>query len=165
MSATLLIAELKQRWQAMPVRDRQALVGLSLFLGLVLLYVFCWLPAQRQLDTAQRYFSQQRELLAYLQQQAPQIQAGAAGQPAQVTDPQQLQGMVGLSAGEHGLQVERLDSEGEGVVQVSLQPVPFTQLLEWIKQLRDQGVQVAEAALERKGDGLIAARLLLRSGN
>ncbi|MGV8590600.1 GspM family type II secretion system protein XcpZ, partial [Pseudomonas aeruginosa] len=74
-------------------------------------------------------------------------------------DPAALQGMVTASAAQAGLSVERLDNEGEGAVQVALQPAPFAKLLPWLEQLNGQGVQVAEAGLDRQVDGRVSARL------
>ena len=82
--------------------------------------------------------------------------------PQAQIDPAALQGMVTASAAQAGLSVERLDNEGEGAVQVALQPAPFAKLLPWLEQLNGQGVQVAEAGLDRQVDGRVSARLSLR---
>ncbi len=47
-------------------------------------------------------------------------------------------------------------------MQVALQPAPFAKLLPWLEQLNGQGVQVAEAGLDRQVDGRVSARLSLR---
>ena len=77
-------------------------------------------------------------------------------------DPARLQGLVTASAAEQGLAIERLDTEGLGVVQVSLQPVAFAQLLRWIQALEGQGVRVEEAGLDRAEENRVTARLNLR---
>lgn len=152
---------LAQRWQALPARDRLALMALSVFLLLVLFYVALWQPAQRHAQAARAAFEEQRALYAYMQSRAPQVQ-GRDLQPRTSLDPVRLQGVVTASAAQQGLVIERLDAEGYGAVQVNLQPVAFAQLLRWIEALEAQGVRVEEAGLDRAEENRVTARLSLR---
>ncbi|MDR8015911.1 type II secretion system protein M [Pseudomonas guguanensis] len=151
------------RWQALPARDRLALLALSLFLLLVLFYLALWQPAQRHAQAARAAFEEQRELYAYLQSRAPLVQ-GRELQPRTSLEPARLQGVVTASAAEQGLVIERLDTEGLGAVQVNLQPVAFAQLLGWIEALEGQGIRVEEAGLDRAEENRVVARLSLRAG-
>lgn len=153
---------LGQRWQALPPRDRLAVVLLGGFLLLVALYMVLWQPAQRQAQEARGYYQEQRELNSYLHARAPAARAlGGAPQQAQI-EAARLQGFVASSAVEQGLSVERLDSEGEGLVRVSLQPAAFGQLLQWFAVLQGQGVQIDEAGIDRAEAGRVASRFTLR---
>ena len=154
---------LAQRLQTLPPRDRLALLVLGAFMLLVLGYLLLWQPAQRQAQAARAAFEEQRALYAYLQSRAPELR-GRDLQPRGSLDPIRLQGLVTASAAEQGLVIERLDSEGDGAVQVGLQPVPFEQLLRWIQALEAQGVTVQEAGLDRAEDNRVTARLSLRAG-
>ena len=60
------------------------------------------------------------------------------------------------------LTIERLDNAGDGALQLNLQPAPFAQLLRWFTVLQEQGVQIAEAGLDRADGNKVAARLSLR---
>ncbi len=150
-------------WRGLPSRDRLALGLLGLFLLLALLYLALWRPAAQQVVQARAYLQQQRALHQYLQEHAPQLRA-QSGKPQISVDPAQLQGLVTASASSYGLNVERLDSQGDGAVQVSLQPAEFSRLLRWLVSLEEQGVRVDEAGLERADKELVSSRLLLRSG-
>lgn len=152
------------RWQAMPPRDRLALTVLGLFLLAALLYLLLWQPAAQQVIQARSHLQQQRELHQYLQAHAPQVRA-QQGKPQVSLDPARLQGFVTASASSQGLNVERVDSQGDGGLQVSLQPSEFSRLLQWLISLEEQGVRVDEAGLERADKGLVSSRLLLRSGS
>lgn len=152
---------LVQRWRALAARERLALAGLALFLVLVVLYLLLWQPARQGVTAARSAFEQQRALHAYLQAQAPAAR-GLAGKPRTSLDPARLQGLVTASAAEQGLAVERLDSDGDGSLQVSLQPALFAQLLRWFAALEQQGVQIAEASLARSEDNRVTARLTLQ---
>jgi general secretion pathway protein M len=134
---------------------------LALFVLLVLLYLTLWQPAQQRLANARSAFETQRELHAYLQSRAP-LARSLASRPQVSVEPARLQGLVTASAGAQGLSIERLDSDSEGALQVSVQPAPFAQLLRWIAALEAQGVQIAEAGLDRAEDSKVAARLSLR---
>lgn len=152
---------LVQRWRTLPPRDQLSLACLAGFLLLVLLYLALWQPAQQRLVAARAAFEAQRELNAYLHSQAP-LARTLTSVPQVSVDPARLQGLVTASAASQGLTIERVDSDGEGVVQVSVQPGPFAQLLRWFVVLQEQGVQIAEAGLDRSADNQVAARLSLR---
>ena len=151
------------RWQGLPPRDRLALGLLATFLLLVLLYLLLWRPVSQNLERARGFLQQQRTLHAYLQEHAPQVRARQVAPQASI-DPAALQGLVTASAASQGLNVERLDNQGDGGLQVSLQPVEFARLLQWLVSLQEQGVRVEEAGLERADKGLVSSRLLLRAG-
>lgn len=154
---------LLQRWRALAANDRLALGGLGLFLAGLSLYLLLWLPAQQGLASAREAFATQRALHAYLQAQAPRAR-GLASRSRAPLDPARLQGLVTASAAEQGLAVERLDSDGDGSLQVSLQPAPFSQLLRWFVVLEERGIGIAQAGLDRGEANLLVARLTLRAG-
>lgn len=154
-------SQLLQRWRGLPPRDRLSLSLLAAFLLLVILYLALWQPAQQKLVAARSAFEQQRALHAYLQAKEP-LARSLASKPRVELDPARLQGLVTASATEQGLAVERMDSDGDGSVQVSLQPAPFAQLLRWFAVLEEQGVQIVEAGLDRSEENRVAARLTLR---
>ncbi|WP_394558993.1 type II secretion system protein M [Aquipseudomonas alcaligenes] len=154
---------LAARWYGLPPRDRLALGLLGGFLLLVLLYLLLWRPVSQNLDQARSYLQQQRALHAYLQEHAPQVRA-QQGKPQVSIDPTAMQGLVTASAASQGLNIERLDNQGDGGLQVSLQPTDFARLLRWLISLEEQGVRVEEAGLERAEKGLVTTRLLLRAG-
>lgn len=154
-------SQLAIRWRGLPARDRLALLWLGAFLLLVVLYLALWRPAERHLQSARQYFTEQRALHAYIQQQAPNVRQADAAAPQAQIDPAALQGMVTASAAQAGLSVERLTTKARAL-QVALQPAPFAKLLPWLEQLNGQGVQVAEAGLDRQVDGRVSARLSLR---
>ncbi|MDX5370838.1 MAG: type II secretion system protein M [Pseudomonadaceae bacterium] len=151
------------RWHALPARDRLALGLLGGFLVLVLLYLLLWRPVAQMQERAAAYLQQQRALQAYMQQQAPQLRERQA-RPRVSLDPAALQGLVTASAASQGLSIERLDSQGDGALQVSLQPSDFARLLRWLVSLDEQGVSVDEAGLERAEQGKVSSRLVLRAG-
>ena len=69
---------------------------------------------------------------------------------------------VTTSAAAAQLTIERIDNQGDGSLQVSLQPVAFNLLLRWFNELEAQGVRIDEAGLDRNEEGLVTSRLTLR---
>lgn len=159
-SQHLAQSPLGTRWQAMPPRDRLALSLLGGFLLLVLLYLLAWRPVSQNLEQARSFLQQQRALNSYMQAHAPEVRA-VQGRPQVSLDPARLQGLVTASSASQGLNVERLDNQGDGSLQVNLQSTEFTRLLRWLVSLEEQGVRVVEAGLERADKGLVNSRLLL----
>ena len=150
-----------QRWHQLAGRERWALLILGLVLLVLLTYGGLWMPVERSRAEAMSYFQQQRDLHAYLQARAPEARATRAQAHVRPV-PAGLQRLVTAAAERHGLAIERLDAEGEGGVQVSLQPAQFASLLAWFETLQSQGIRIEEAGLERHGEGMVAARLGVR---
>jgi general secretion pathway protein M len=153
-----------RRWHGLPPRDRLALGLLSLFLLLVLLYLGLWRPAVQGAQSAREFYQQERELNAYMTRRAPQARVAQAAPQTDSVDPARLQSFVTASATEHGLNIERLDNDGSGGLQVGLQAAPFVELLGWLAKLEQQGVRIEEAGLDRAEPGRVSARLVLRAG-
>ncbi|XXF08311.1 type II secretion system protein M [Pseudomonas sp. D2-3] len=152
---------LLQRWRTLAPREQFSLGSLGAFLFLVLLYFLVWLPAEQRLVAARSAFEIQRELNAYLHSRAPEVRSVAGAELVRI-DPVRLQGLVTTSAATQGLTIERLDNSADGVLQLDLQPAPFAQLLRWFSVLQEQGIEIAEAGLDRAEDSKVTARLSLR---
>ncbi|HSC82142.1 MAG TPA: type II secretion system protein M [Pseudomonas sp.] len=164
LQASLQRSGLDGRWHSLPPRDRLALVLLGLFLGLLLLYLLLWRPVVQQAELARSHLQQQRVLHQYLQEHAPQVRA-QQGKPQLNLDAAGLQGVVTASAASQGLSIDRVDNQGDGGLQINLQPTDFARLLRWLISLEEHGVRIDEAGLERADKGLVSARLLLRSNS
>lgn len=147
------------RWQQLPERDRLALLALSAFLAVVLVYLLLWQPIQQQLKTSRNWYEQQTELHRYLQAHSDQARQ-AASKPKQQLEPDALQGLVTSSAQLAGLSIERIDSDNSSL-QVNLAPSAFSVLLPWLQQLQSSGVLLGEVNLERDESGQVLARLSL----
>jgi general secretion pathway protein M len=170
MNTTMLKGQLLERWQRSPLqrrwstlvpRERMALALMLLCIVGALLYISFWQPAQHRLHNAREALAQQLELSGYLQAKAPQARA-LVERPTSSIAPEQLQGLVTTSAAAAQLTIERIDNQGDGSLQVSLQPVAFNLLLRWFNELEAQGVRIDEAGLDRNEEGLVTSRLTLR---
>lgn len=147
-----------RHWQQLPPRDRLALTVLGMFFVLVLFYAFVWLPLDRKLNAASARYHQEREFLAYLQEQAPLLRSSAKKERSSLSA-EQLQGVITSTAQQHGLLLERLDSDGNGRLQISMAQAPFEKVVRWVLELEDKGVSLLEVGLEEAGVGKVDARL------
>src|SRR5690606_1082766 len=123
-----------------------------------------WRPVVERAEVAREYYQQQRELNGYMTRRAPEARAVQSTPQTTSVDPARLQSFVTGSAAEHGLSIERLDNDGGGGLQVSLQSTPFVDLLDWLADLEQQGVRIDEAGLDRAEPGRVSVRLVLRAG-
>ncbi len=152
------------RWQGLPARDRLALVGLTAFLFVVVLFLQIGLPAKHYADQARDDWQTQRELLAYLQHYAPLLQGKTSEKPVQPLDPSRLQGVVTATAQQFGLRLHSLDSASEGQLQLTLGKASFAPFISWIIHLQAQGVQVHEVSIDRVGESQVDVNLTLKVG-
>ena len=94
---------------------------------LVLLYLLLWRLVSQNLEQARGFLQQQRAPHAHLQgARAPQVRAPQASSRSVSTPPRW--GLITGSASGQGLNIERLDNQGDGGLQVSLQPTDFARV-------------------------------------
>ncbi|EXF42864.1 general secretion pathway protein M [Pseudomonas sp. BAY1663] len=163
LAVRLADSPLWQRWQRLAPRERLALSLLGVFLVAVSFSLGLWLPAQRQAAEARLYYQQQRELHAHLVQNTELARQMARSNRVELA-PEQLQGVVTQSAQQGNLLIESFDNGSDGSLQVSLPGASYALLLRWFDELQGQGVSIAEASLERAGEGLVNARVSFRAG-
>lgn len=152
--------QLQARWRALAPRDRRALLALGTVLCALLLYLLAWQPGRQRHAAAREDFARQRALLGYLAQNAPRAAQAAAMQ----VDAAGLQALVTRSAAAAGLPLDQLETDAQGQLRLAIQHAGFASLQAWLRQLQAQGVQLVSAEIERTGDGVVGARLVLRAG-
>ncbi|HFI2196160.1 TPA: type II secretion system protein GspM [Pseudomonas aeruginosa] len=143
---------LQARWLRLPPRERRALLGMSLFLSLVLVWVLLWQPQRQALLDAERHYQDELRLHADLQRLPGDTEDGPR------TDAATLPGLLARSSAEARLNVERMDSEGSGRMNLSLEG-QLADLLNWFELLGRSGVEISSLSLEVSPDTLAKARL------
>lgn len=145
-------------------RDQRLLIVLAVFLVAVLFWLFVWLPVQDRLTIAEtrharaltdhRWILEQRETL----QQLAAAQTGAGSRTGQA-----LLSTVATSARSAGITLNRFQPEGNDALAVSLEDVPFGELVLWLEQLqRQEGIRVRSANIDaQNAPGRVRARILL----
>jgi len=137
-------------------RERLALSLLTLLLGLVLTWTLLWQPQRAALQDAARQYRDELQLTADLQR----MPATSGGQHGTTINSGDLPGLLARTSAEANLNLERLDNEQQGRVNLGLSG-SLDDLLAWLQQLGEQGVEVISANLEVNPMAHVRARLVL----
>ena len=164
LASRFMASDLGQRvigWhEQLGERDRLALRGMALFLGVVLAYVTLVSPVIERGERAQRRLQEERALLDWLR--AHRAEAGSTDVGARPDKP--LATLVNESAQQNKLNIRRYEPAGDAGMKVWIEGASFNSLVKWMYQLDGQyGVQTAEFTLEREEQpGKVSARLTLQ---
>jgi len=161
---TSKITEIKQQLDAMPAKDRRALLLLTLFLAAIILIYAVLLPAHRYANEASELHQQRAEILAWMQSNeaaARQLKT----QPAKNTNPsgQSILSLATQQAQSNNLSFKRFEPFDEGGLRVWLDNAPFNNLLQWLTALQQQnGVLIKQVSIDRATQaGRVSAKLEL----
>jgi len=132
--------------------------------ALTVLWLGVWKPVSDWRATAHnRYQNAQAEFdwVRANESRAREL-AGAGG--GRGTGPRPLLQIITRSAQTQGVQVNRLQPEGNGAIAVSIQGQPFNELLRWLHSLEENnGVAVLRLAVDADdGPGLVNAQIRLQ---
>lgn len=158
------LEQFMQWWNARQPRERQILIAGAVFVALFIFYGAIWSPLQKARHRAELDLQQTRTLANRLEAIAVDVERNrGAGGGANRNLP--LLSAVDQAAHrpELGKQYERIEpDEGEHSVKIWINEVPFDSLVSWLNLVQTQyGIVVSSAELERKGDGVVNARLSL----
>jgi type II secretory pathway component PulM len=136
-----------------------------LIILMVMLVVFAaayqgvWRPVQRSLDEAQHAYAEEQELLQWIEnRKAP---AKRTATPAADAD-KPLSDLLKETAKTQGLTIKRLDVEKDGACSLTLEAVPFNDLIGWIGDTLESvhRVTLISAAITKTSEtGLVNAKL------
>ncbi|MHC5349366.1 type II secretion system protein GspM [Metapseudomonas furukawaii] len=149
-----LLTPLRARWQRLLPRERRALAALAATLAPLVAWGLVLQPQARALEAAQQRYLD--ELL--LQHELQRLPTGAARAPG--PDAEALPGLLARSSAEAGLNVERMDNQGPGRVELSLEG-GLRELLDWLERLAAQGVEATALDLQVDAEAQARARLAL----
>ena len=153
---------LKNRWSELQLRDQRILRYSAVIVGLLLLYLFVVEPVHSGRDNAEQRLRSAQEAYATAQRHASDLKAAASG--AATSNSGSLLTQVESSAQQQGLRetLRRMQPGGDKQIQVSLEGASYSQLMQWLSSLRQQGVraQRVDIQLDRTSD-LLGVQLLL----
>lgn len=159
---------MKAYWEQLAQRERRFLIGGSVALVVMALYLFAWEPVASGRELLTQKVPQQRELLAWMEQSAEQIiQLRESGGSAKQGFKGSLLGVVDRSAKADKVAsaVKRMDPQGDKSVRVTLENVSFNNVIRWLGNLESQyGISTKSITLERaEKPGLVSVRVTLDS--
>jgi general secretion pathway protein M len=149
-------------WAARQIRERQILVVGAIAVAVSIFYLAIWEPvarAQRKADAALR---QSRTVANRLETNAVEVQRSRGTGGGFSSLPLLTAVDQAAKRPELGKAPSRIQPENDKEVKLWLDEVPFDALVSWLQILQTQyGIAVASAELEKKGEGLVNARLSL----
>lgn len=154
----------RTRWAALAPREQRVLAAGAVVLALVILFLGIWEPTVAARQERREALEDARALAVLLEQLAVEKQRSRGAGPA-ASGSQSLLSVVDASRRTSGVTKppSRLQPEGDGIVRIWLEDVPFDPLLRWLAELQQRhGVRVDAADIERESaPGLVNARLTL----
>ncbi len=160
------MSALRQRWNALAVREQRILSLGAVFVVLVLGYVLLWEPLAESRDNLRTQVQAAETDLAWMRAAAPLVQQRSANAPAALTlDGRSLLARTDASAADAGLKsaLLRIEPVSDRQVRVSFQSAGFDALMRWVETLAaNSNLRVSEFSVQRaEGVGLVDARLSL----
>jgi general secretion pathway protein M len=163
-----MIERLRLHWDQLQARERRVLAAGAAAVLVMAVYVLAWEPLVDGRARLQGEVTEQRALLAWMEQSAREVQALRGSRTPQRNSGQSLMAVVDRTARAQGLgtALERVQPDGERAVRVWLKQAPFDQSLRWLDQLiTAQGLRVTGLVVERGSEaGKVDARITLEAG-
>ncbi len=150
-------APLRQRWLMLAPREQSALRILAIFAVVLIAVYGLWLPSRHAAENYRLQYEKNRELLVLMQNSSNQIRSSAAS-----TNGGSVLGIVSGAAAAGGLNLSRIEPEGDSQVRVWLEKADFNRIAAWLTALAAQGVTLKEVQAEKQADNNgVSARLML----
>ena len=163
----MAMQQLKERFYALEVRERAALVLGAVGAVAIIFYATVWAPWQDSIARLRNQVPVKQENLAWMKQQAERVKPLLRkGQQQAPNSNQPLLTIVEQSASKARIreQIRRMaPGENDGQVKVWLTDADFDAWVIWLEMLRKQGVEVVAAAVNRQRDkNLVSIRVTLQ---
>jgi len=162
MPAALYRTKIEPLLAAMPERDRTALLGLSLFLGVLLLIYGVFVPVIDFQSQARERFAHQQELYSWLEGQRNLVADSPTMLPTKPTPKAESPlTLVNSSAKRFELTLKRVQPESNGSLRVWIENASFVDAIKWVEELGEQGLNIKELNIDKQKPGIVNLRLTI----
>ncbi len=157
---------LRQKFMSFTVRERVFLAAGVVGVLLILSYALLWQPWQAALTRLRAQVPAKQETLAWMQAQAreikPLLAAAGNGKPVNASVP--LLTVIEQSAERVKLRdtIRRMTPDENDSVRVWFSDANFDAWLQWLEQLRRQGIEVVAATVNRTAGNKVTIRVTLQ---
>jgi general secretion pathway protein M len=144
--------------------EQRIIAGLALAVALTVLWLGVWKPVSDWRSTADNRYQNAQAELDWVRANESRARALAESGGGRGTGARPLLQIITRSAQAQGIQVNRLQPEGNGAIAVSIQGQPFNELLRWLHSLEENnGVAVLRLAVDADDRaGLVNAQIRLQ---
>lgn len=152
--------QLLEKYRSLNERERNLTIAAGIMLVISVFYFAIWTPMQQSLKTNKAAVASQTELLEWVEQSANRAiqlkQSSGSNQTFNGSLPQ----TVNQSAARFNIAITRMQPQGDEI-QVWVDKAPFNEVLKWLQQMEQQGINIAEADLAESDEpGMIKIRRL-----
>jgi len=150
---------MKAKWQQLNAREQKMVLAMGSVVLVFLLYSLVWQPLNDNLAKTQAKLKRQQELLTWVNENTARYQQ--ASKNKQSSRGGSLSSIVNRTAKRNGIAITRMQPQGNDI-QVWIDEVSFTQLLQWLEQLtNNEGLTVKAIDLNNsKQAGVVGVRRL-----
>ncbi|WP_067583377.1 type II secretion system protein GspM [Endozoicomonas ascidiicola] len=144
------VDKLLQSYRRLPIRDQKALLMLTAFLSVAMLYLLIWEPVYRWQSQTELIYLEQRNTYRWMQENIETAKASrlsaATKQPTE-----SLSSRVSKAASEAGLSVSRIRPDDEEL-RVWIEVATYQQLIPWLQSVEQHHNMTIEQAQISEGD-------------
>lgn len=158
---------MKDWWFSRSSQDRMAITITACVVGLLLVYLFVWLPFNNKIITKRNQVESQMATLEWMEKSAKEVRSLRSRQARSNTkvSNEALLTLVDRTAKQNQLSkyIQRLKPQDNDSVQLWLEQAPFDALVQWIGLLvRQYNIDLDAISIERdESSGMVDARLTL----
>jgi general secretion pathway protein M len=160
---------MKQYWYSLAARERQ-MIGFGLIAVVaIVLWAILWEPLQQRLSELRDEVPQKQATLAWMQSQSSyvqQLKAQAQTRAQQPTDATPLVTVIEQTAADVNIRnvIRRIEPEDNNSVKVWLTEAYFDPWIQWAEVLKQRGVQVAQATVDKSANDTVTIRATFTRG-
>ncbi|NHN38934.1 type II secretion system protein M [Pseudomaricurvus alcaniphilus] len=158
-----LPAAISQYLNKLNERDRLALLALTVFIALLIVFYGLLQPANNYRQQARDAYQLEQELLTWLQARQSAIAQLQSRPLVQEAAGSNTLSTINSSAGQFKLSIKRVQPESNGNLRVWMEEANFDNTLRWLHHLQQQGIGVSEINLDQSGPGSVNLRATFSS--
>ncbi|MGI0116683.1 type II secretion system protein GspM [Zooshikella sp. RANM57] len=134
--ASPFVEKITAQLNAMPERDRRALLIMVVAVTLTVVYMLIWDPVMQWSEESRKEYQSNMDTLAFIQANE-QAARQSASQGGQQVSQDKLSAVVTGAARQQGIKLSRVQPSNEGVT-VWMDKVAYQKLLAWVINLHNQ---------------------------
>lgn len=165
MSVNERLAPVRAAWAERSAREQILLALAAGLIGAILVWYALLSPVMADRAEAERDFVRAAERYEAMVAGVARYQALSSGEARSRRDAAPLRTVIGRTASARGVAISRVQPLDDGRLGVWLDTVEADVLTAWLAALTaDEGVRIDRVSLDREGDGVVRAQLLLSGG-
>ncbi len=155
------VIELENKYHSLPERDRHAVHGLAVVIGLFILYQFIVSPGLGYFGNARAQYQKHYDDYHWMETVAPEVKKKSSSNDSKRSG--SLLSVASGTAKKFNLSFNRFEPIGDDRVRLYLERVQFNDVVRWLGALEtDMGVSAVDISLDSAGPGMVNVRLTLQ---